>query len=46
MEVTSGLDVRERVIANPGDAIAPGDAVRIVENPPGAGKPSGTEKQS
>ena len=29
-----------RVIANPGDAIAPGDAVRVVENPPGAGKPS------
>jgi len=30
VEVTSGLDVSERVIANPGDAIAPGDAVRIV----------------
>jgi hypothetical protein len=40
IEVTSGLDVSERVIANPGDAIAPGDAVRVVENPPDAGKPS------
>ncbi len=40
IEVTSGLDVSERVIANPGDAIAPGDAVRVVGNPPGAGKPS------
>jgi membrane fusion protein (multidrug efflux system) len=40
VEVTSGLDVSERVIANPGDAIAPGDAVRVVEKPPGAGKPS------
>jgi hypothetical protein len=38
--VTSGLDVNERVIANPGDAIAPGDAVRVVGNPPR------TEKQS
>ena len=40
VEVTSGLDASERVIANPGDAIAPGDAVRVVENPPGAGKSS------
>ncbi len=46
VEVTSGLDVSERVIANPGDAIAPGDAVHVVENPPGAGKPSGSEKPS
>ncbi len=46
VEVTSGLDVSERVIANPGDAIAPGDAVRVVENPPGAGKPSGAQKPS
>ena len=44
VEVTSGLDASERVISNPGDAIAPGDAVRVVENPPGAGKPSGAEK--
>src|SRR5580700_3704515 len=44
IEVTSGLDVSERVIANPGDAIAPGDAVRVVENPPDAGKPSNTQK--
>ena len=40
VEVTSGLDVNERVIANPGDAIASGDAVRVVENPPHAGPPS------
>ena len=40
VEVTSGLDVSELVIANPGDAIAPGDAVRVVENQPGGGKPS------
>jgi membrane fusion protein (multidrug efflux system) len=40
VEVTSGLDVSERVIANPGDAIAPGDAVRVVENPQGGEKPS------
>jgi membrane fusion protein (multidrug efflux system) len=33
IEVTSGLDVSERVIANPGDAIAPGDAVHVVEKP-------------
>ncbi len=33
VEVTSGLDVSERVIANPGDAIAPGDAVRVVGEP-------------
>jgi RND family efflux transporter MFP subunit len=46
VEVTSGLDVSERVIANPGDAIAAGDPVRVVENPPGAGKPSGAEKPS
>jgi hypothetical protein len=46
VEVTSGLDASERVIANPGDAIAPGDAVRVVENPPGAGKPSSAEKSS
>jgi hypothetical protein len=46
IEVTSGLDVSERVIANPGDAIAAGDAVHVVENPPGAGKPSGAEKPS
>jgi len=40
VEVTSGLDVSERVIANPGDAIAPGDAVRVVENsPPAAESP-------
>jgi RND family efflux transporter MFP subunit len=32
VEVTSGLDVSERVISNPGDAIAPGDAVRVVDN--------------
>jgi membrane fusion protein (multidrug efflux system) len=31
IEVTSGLDMSERVIANPGDAIAPGDAVHVVE---------------
>lgn len=31
VEVTSGLDVNERVIANPGDAIAPGEAVRVAE---------------
>jgi membrane fusion protein (multidrug efflux system) len=36
VEVTSGLDVSERVIANPGDAIAPGDAVRVAANPPRA----------
>jgi RND family efflux transporter MFP subunit len=30
VEVTSGLEASERVIANPGDAIAPGDAVRVV----------------
>ena len=30
VEVISGLDASERVIANPGDAIAPGDAVRVV----------------
>ena len=30
VEVTSELDVSERVISNPGDAIAPGDAVRVV----------------
>jgi RND family efflux transporter MFP subunit len=40
VEVTSGLDASERVIANPGDAIAPGDAVRVVENPPSTGKRS------
>jgi RND family efflux transporter MFP subunit len=40
VEVTSGLDVSDRVIANPGDAIAPGDAVRVVENPPRAETPS------
>jgi membrane fusion protein (multidrug efflux system) len=40
VEVTSGLDVSDRVIANPGDAIAPGDAVRVVENPPRAEAPS------
>jgi membrane fusion protein, multidrug efflux system len=34
VEVTPGLDVSELVIANPGDAIAAGDAVRVVENPP------------
>ena len=33
VEVTSGLDASERVIANPGDAIAPGDSVRVVETP-------------
>ncbi|HEY4445502.1 MAG TPA: efflux RND transporter periplasmic adaptor subunit [Steroidobacteraceae bacterium] len=44
IEVTSGLDASERVIANPGDAIAPGDAVRVVENPPDAGKPSTVQK--
>jgi membrane fusion protein, multidrug efflux system len=44
VEVTSGLDVSERVIANPGDAIAPGDAVHVVENPPDAGKPSSVQK--
>jgi membrane fusion protein (multidrug efflux system) len=46
IEVTSGLEASERVIANPGDAIAPGDAVRVVENPPIAGKPSGAQKPS
>ncbi|MGC2031047.1 MAG: efflux RND transporter periplasmic adaptor subunit [Steroidobacteraceae bacterium] len=40
VEVTSGLDASERVIANPGDAIAPGDAVRVAENSPSAGEPS------
>lgn len=40
VEVTSGLDVSERIIANPGDAIAPGDAVRVAENSPSAGEPS------
>jgi RND family efflux transporter MFP subunit len=40
VEVASGLAGEERVIANPGDAIAPGDAVRVVENPPRAEKPS------
>jgi len=40
IEVTSGLDASESVIANPGDAIAPGDAVRVAENPPSAEKPS------
>ena len=40
VEVTSGLDVNERVVSNPGDAIAPGDAVRVVENPPHAEQPS------
>ncbi|HSY93987.1 MAG TPA: efflux RND transporter periplasmic adaptor subunit, partial [Steroidobacteraceae bacterium] len=40
VEVTSGLDVSEHVIANPGDAIAPGDAVRVVGNPPRTGKQS------
>jgi len=40
VEVTSGLDVSERVIANPGDAIAPGDAVRVAEKSPSAGDPS------
>jgi membrane fusion protein (multidrug efflux system) len=40
VEVTSGLDVSERVISNPGDAIAPGDAVRVVESPPSAKTPS------
>ncbi len=38
VEVTSGLDASERVIANPGDAIAPGDAVHVVENAPPAEK--------
>ena len=33
VEVTSGLDVSERIIANPGDAIAPGDSVRVVGEP-------------
>jgi membrane fusion protein (multidrug efflux system) len=46
VEVTSGLAASERVIANPGDAIAPGDAVRVVENPPAAGKPQGAAKSS
>jgi membrane fusion protein (multidrug efflux system) len=46
IEVTSGLDVSERVIANPGDAIAGGDSVRVVENPPDAGKPAGAQKPS
>jgi multidrug efflux pump subunit AcrA (membrane-fusion protein) len=46
VEVTSGLDASERVIANPGDAIAPGHAVRVVETPPAAGKPSGAAKPS
>jgi RND family efflux transporter MFP subunit len=32
VEVTSGLDVSERVISNPGDAMAPGDSVRVVDN--------------
>jgi RND family efflux transporter MFP subunit len=40
VEVTSGLDVNERVVSNPGDAIASGDAVRVVENPPHAEQPS------
>ena len=40
VEVTSGLDGSERVIANPGDAIAPGDTVRVVENQLAGGKPS------
>jgi multidrug efflux pump subunit AcrA (membrane-fusion protein) len=40
VEVTSGLDGSERVIANPGDAIAPGDAVHVVENAPPAEKSS------
>ncbi len=33
VELTSGLDVSERVISNPGDAIAPGDAVRTRRAP-------------
>jgi hypothetical protein len=33
VEVASGLSVSERVIANPGDAIASGDSVRVVETP-------------
>jgi membrane fusion protein, multidrug efflux system len=30
VEVASGLTGQERVIANPGDAIAAGDSVRVV----------------
>jgi membrane fusion protein (multidrug efflux system) len=33
VEVASGLNLDERLIANPGDAIAPGDSVRVVEVP-------------
>jgi membrane fusion protein (multidrug efflux system) len=33
VEVASGLNLDERLIANPGDAIAPGDSVRVVESP-------------
>jgi RND family efflux transporter MFP subunit len=33
IEVASGLTLDERVIANPGDAIAPGDSVRVVNSP-------------
>jgi membrane fusion protein, multidrug efflux system len=32
VEVASGLTLDERVIANPGDAIAPGDSVRVVDS--------------
>jgi RND family efflux transporter MFP subunit len=32
IEVASGLTLDERVIANPGDAIAPGDSVRVVDS--------------
>jgi multidrug efflux pump subunit AcrA (membrane-fusion protein) len=37
VEVASGLTGKESVIANPGDAIAPGDSVRVVKP---AGSPS------
>jgi RND family efflux transporter MFP subunit len=33
VEVASGLTGEERVIANPGDAIAAGDSVRVIANP-------------
>jgi membrane fusion protein, multidrug efflux system len=46
VEVTSGLNVNERVVANPGDAIAPGDAVRVAEDPPHAGNPPHAEQPS